>query len=738
MNESADPCTDFHAYVCGGRDGDRDAESTIGTLERAYRRDVVEALGNVTPSPSRCRASPHIHVARRRLSRTLVCCSVVASAVAVAALSLLVIRHGAIRAPPSLCETGDCVRHAQSILATMNESADPCTDFHAYVCGGRDGDRDAESTIGTLERAYRRDVVEALGNVTAFLTAREIPTAAIKAFTAVADCLSGRDEATTQNFTEFMRARGVPWPHQPNASVIERGALGVLGVLLDLAINWGVGLWFEVTLSQEISPYSVPLVIIRESGQLPLQRMEQLAGLDEFAYQALIQNMSLQLSEREVTLHDAAVAELRADENSFKRILADGKGEDAGERFDTMMRVGDLATVFGGAVSPLELTALLVKHFSDTVSNFSADTRVLVLNRKQFGQIGSLVGSLPPRRLLNVIGWTFAYSYAWIANVDVLSAPPHDELYVYARCFVAAQESFGIVQAAPIFRAALNAQERQRVVEILECTSTTLASIIKKSPRPAESTKKEAIAKVGSLSSRWLWPPVRYLYGPSLDLLYSSFPDGGNTFFETWMLSKVALRAAFNSSYYGSIMTSRYRWRSGGVLYLYALNELCLSLSAVFPPSYLQGGSTAMSYAGLGFQLARQIVRSVDLRGRALDRTGHSKCWWKLSKRGERPCRLDRAKSAKERLLVADLFALDVALEAMRASLLQDPTEPPLRLKSLERLTEVQTFYVSYCSHFCGEPRGLVMCNLARNGSEFGSAFGCRPRPQTGPTCLFV
>nr|XP_054932242.1 SCAN domain-containing protein 3-like [Dermacentor andersoni] len=84
---------------------------------------------------------------------------------------------------------------------------------------------------------------------------------------------------------------------------------------------------------------------------------------------------------------------------------------------------------------------------------------------------------------------------------------------------------------------------------------------------------------------------------------------------------------------------------------------------------------------------------------------------------------LDCAKSAKERRLLADRFALDVALEAMQASSLQDPTESPLQLKSLKRLTEVQTFYVSYCSHFCGEPRGQVMCNLATNGSEFSSTF---------------
>ncbi|XP_077491657.1 uncharacterized protein LOC144102220 [Amblyomma americanum] len=103
-------------------------------------------------------------------------------------------------------------------------------------------------------------------------------------------------------------------------------------------------------------------------------------------------------------------------------------------------------------------------------------------------------------------------------------------------------------------------------------------------------------------------------------------------------------------------------------------------------------------------------------------------------------CRLTSARDPHERRAVADLFALDVALAAMQRAALTDTS--PLRLKSLQGMNGVQTFYVSYCSHFCDDEQATPrsMCNLAMNGSGFGSAFGCDVPPAGGatPQCLFV
>lgn len=102
-------------------------------------------------------------------------------------------------------------------------------------------------------------------------------------------------------------------------------------------------------------------------------------------------------------------------------------------------------------------------------------------------------------------------------------------------------------------------------------------------------------------------------------------------------------------------------------------------------------------------------------------------------------CRLSTATSPQERRAVADLFALDVALAAMESGARRNSS--PLRLKYLESMDAAQVFYISYCSHFCdSQPpsRARSMCDLAINGSAFGTAFGCQAPPGDARQCLFV
>ncbi|KAH9377870.1 hypothetical protein HPB48_015328 [Haemaphysalis longicornis] len=48
------------------------------------------------------------------------------------------------------CDTKDCVQHARQILATLDESANPCFSFHDYVCGG--GTSKEVATMSQLQR----------------------------------------------------------------------------------------------------------------------------------------------------------------------------------------------------------------------------------------------------------------------------------------------------------------------------------------------------------------------------------------------------------------------------------------------------------------------------------------------------------------------------------------------------------------------------------------------------------
>ncbi|KAL1438472.1 hypothetical protein MTO96_048083 [Rhipicephalus appendiculatus] len=232
--------------------------------------------------------------------------------------------------------------------------------------------------------------------------------------------------------------------------------------------------------------------------------------------------------------------------------------------------------------------------------------------------------------------------------------------------------------------------------------------------------KKTSIVKIYPLaSSTLLGPPKPHSQDGTLDAIYGNFTGGAKHIFEAWLGSREAVRATLATPLYDGLMTSRYRWQSGSVLYLNALNELILSLSALFPPSYLRGGSSAMKHADLSFNLARRALRSVDLRGRALDGAGQNV--WQPGKPG-----WTSPKSVLERRSIADLFTLNLALAAMQQATEEGTARRgPCDLKYLEGLTATQTFYVTYCSHYCGEPGGRRRCNVAMNGSKFGRSSGC-------------
>ncbi|KAH7942933.1 hypothetical protein HPB52_002708 [Rhipicephalus sanguineus] len=537
------------------------------------------------------------------MSRPLVGAALAVMALAVVVLSILVVRR--VQSPlralsDDVCDTDDCVQHARDILATMDEYADPCVDLYAHVCGR--GPQWTSKRTATMAHAYSRDVMPTFGDQRALQDFEPIAPAVIVASNAAKRCLDTSRGSEDETFVTFMRNRKLSWPHPAAASGHKAVPSDVLDVLLDLAVNWRVALWFDVTVSSWTRDGDA-VVIVGEHGDVPTLRMEQLAEFDDASYDDVARNLCAFLSGGRVALDGATLEELRRDETAFRKVLLSGDEED--EPYDDLVLLSDVTEVFGKAASSMEWTSLLSKYLNSVI-NVSADTKLLIMNERRFASIGGLVGSIPVSRLLNVVGWTFAYAYAWIVNTD-----------------------FDFLSA-----------------------------------------------------------------GTAVDLARKRV---------------------------------QYRWHSGSVLYLYALNELRLSLSALFPPSYLRGGSGAMTYAGLDFNLARQALRSVDLRGRALDGAGQNISW------------LDVAKSVAERRSITDLFALDLALAAMQQASEKDREKRPLRLKYLEGLTATQTFYVSYCSHYCGEPSGRRQCNVAMNGSDFGASFSCpHPKQPTSQACVFV
>ncbi|KAH7950135.1 hypothetical protein HPB49_019924 [Dermacentor silvarum] len=526
------------------------------------------------------------------------------------ALDNRAVHHRRVRLPSAAAHAGrrrrGAVRHrrlppaAEFLKSHLNATSDPCTNLYAYVCGSQGSPRAA--TEGPNNAAVEDEVMRLHAQDLAHDARR--PTDAVlggqRLQASAGDAVASRREAGAfklclersskqpQAFAEFMRQRGIPWPRGVDGVAVAKTP--VLEVLFDLTVNWKVSLWFDLRVSKIVGNAS--RLVIREPGPLVLLRRRQLRGVESLLdYANLVRGVAAFLlnadSNAAGTLTDSDVRELYQDETTMRPTLdafSDEKGED------------ELLTL-------KKVVAL----------TFVNETSLLTLLRKYLPADDSV-----PERALDLIGWTFAYTYVWMVNPDFDHlTPPVDERQRDADsrmlCFYAVQESFGLL------RIARNLAERgvvsnfvDKVSDVVRGTILVLVDWILQSDVISNVNKRTAVEKVVRSASVPDSLPVELQDAGPLDWIYASFPDNYTSFFDVWLSTRDADSSVdLRSVYEHPVVTSTYRWRSKNLLYLSSTNTLLSKIAAFYPPSYYQHGSVSMSYAGVGFQVTTQFLKTV-------------------------------------------------------------------------------------------------------------------------------
>lgn len=694
---------------------------TVITISRGYRRFLPVISGPFAAFSE----------LRRRHPSLLPCAMCMAVACGGLALAFVLMRQQVkldaerlTYMPP--CGTEDCREQAARLASRIDASREPCDDLYAYTCGAAGVDTARKRWLLTpylesVKGMIHRGLVPA---------DRNSSSAAYKAYSAFNACLSRpTGVGVVQPFVEFMSARKIPWPRSPPEDA------DPLDVLVDLAVNWRVPLLFDVRVVY--TNLDNPLVVaIDAMGYVTLLRMEQLSACGESGggeYDELLRSVAGYLRQ-DALLSDEECLVLRLDETSVRSNVTSAVRIEEEEEEDDVFVASLNDSLSSSEIGQTWLT-LLQRHLGSDVQ-LSPATKLQAHSERHFYEIVALLETMPRERLLNVIGWTFAYSYLWIVNPDLDHFRPGKECDVFdgqAACFLTVQESFGTVLVAPQFLGYFQQADRQRLFTVLDATTQLLARAVRTSRSLADATKRWVVEKILGRTKRRLWPPEPFFHTKLLDELYEGFPATTTSFYESWFESRRAVRRMLKNSYYSRLMTGSVRWHAEEVRYSYAGSLLQVGLSALFPPSYYRHDTGALAYSGLGFQLARALVRAVDQRGRAIDATAVAEeVWTQVEK-----CRLDSANTSRERDAVARLFALEVALAALRENAQDHRLD---MLEGLEHWTGLQTFYVNFCANFCDHPRGAELCNVAMNASEFGDAFECpgAPSPSIDRRCLVV
>ncbi|XP_077485820.1 neprilysin-2-like [Amblyomma americanum] len=681
-----------------------------------------------------------IKLEKHSVSWVTLVCALILFVIVVAALTALVARQLASRHANSddVCGTEDCVSHGRALLAGLNLSVDPCVNFYQYVCGhvaqGFDEDRVSRMYARKVEDyiRYRNKPGADNQGVGARLEAMFTPALNL--------CLQRPSVEDPTAFVEFMRERGLRWPYGPELPDNRTEEIGnpLFPILVDLSLNWRVSLWFDVNVMHSETEGEF-IITLDEPGPVPVLRMEQLGMLGDDAYDRVAQQVAAFLSGGAVTLSQAELTDLRLDEGIVRNTLSfrqrDPEGDGAAQA-DATISIKEVSRLTKG-VGAEEWLGTLQKLLHGAVGmGLSADTKVLALSRARIHHAFIMLEDLPSDVALNVTGWMFSYIYIWTMDprfdAFTKTGTKHsNERSTSTLCFLGVHEMFGLALVAPYFSSLYGTEERRRIEGVFQKIMSALISIIKDADSVTASTKQRAEEKLRRHMKVHLWPPEPFFRLDKLDDIYAAFATEATSVFALWVRTRTALRASRTNRYYGSLMTERVRWFAGSTRYIYSSNSFKMGVWAVLAPSYMRRGSDLMTFSGLGFQIARSLVRAVDDRGRMLNATGVAWSAWER----RRNCSIDFA-TIREIRDLAERFALNVSVRALtdNTPARRDSSKIPF----LDSMTGSQTFFVSFCSHFCDDEERASLCDVAMSSALFRDAFHCKDHNMPKSHCEFL
>ncbi|KAH6941512.1 hypothetical protein HPB50_019243 [Hyalomma asiaticum] len=677
------------------------------------------------------------------------------------------------------CQSQLCMAHFRRLRDSLNRSTSPCEDFYRFACGSW------QPRVSTAQTALRDLLDVAQLDAIRYLEAPgtsevashdQVGTATVppggrtttpasahlgqrnRAERAYHFCLQrgGDVAADVVTLREFLANLSLSWPERATSAP---AAHQPLDVLLDLELNWNLGLWFTVRISPPSAPAPGTKVARRllrighgivSSGwkkvlDAPVSRREYKARVRHF-YDALRRNNFVPISDKDVE-------ELRRDESAIAGALYDAASGGQSEMAFPLKQIHKVATPH---LTTAQWVTLLNWHLRkiNGVRLTDADT-VLATNVRLLQAVDNILGFLSADTVLYQLAWTLVQLLGWMADPALpgrpVAATQSRAESRRADCFWAAQKAFGLTLLSGYVAVKYPASLRSAVDGVLISVTQTAIDLFVKTPWIDRESRAAAVEKLRRVNIT-LWPPDAYLNGTAVDALLENFPEPGGSgvpMLRYWLNALDARRSLMGTKsrprkgteenaffFYSEDLQSQQR---ALFRYQYFPNELAVSLHGLSSPIFVEGGGRAINMGALGAQYAAALSRAFDPRGVLLDGLGMtSGLWWNKASYREyerrTACRAAGADGVAVESFFEGLAALEIAYAAFNAT--RSISEGSSRRGLLKRraqtflgLSEDQAFFVSFCQASCArEPtdRQRLACTLPlKNFRGFAAAFTC-------------
>ncbi|XP_075553651.1 endothelin-converting enzyme 2-like [Dermacentor variabilis] len=625
------------------------------------------------------------------------------------------------------CTTPGCIEHAKALKDAMNSSVQPCSDFYSFSCGSW---KPAGSQRSMIEQIFARSFDIAVQQLERKASDSDLPIAQLYFQSCLAEHSDTSLKEEVRKFAQFKRDLGLLWPEEwPENSNV---SVPPLKVLINLTVNWNVNLIFNI---RAMPGYKGrPRALFIQQGLLnPKWALETADEMTRSVTKHLEYLEAPAPTPEQLTqIRDAYLAVV----NATLSFTPDARDE----KRRTLKEI-DERTEFKKDKWLLYVNEMF---FPDLA--WRPEDVVLVQHSDILDNVEHLLESMDDESLRLGIAWALLRMTLWtIVGKPRLRYEGTDVELAEKRktaCLAQVAAMFGLAISTRHLHVRFREQVRGYLESVFKNVKTQYQKGFAGATWIEDSVKTKLKAKMSEDLDLDSLPGSQFFSNFTIGQLYKDFPKSTESFFDNFINIAKAFRKKVNSDDFVTTFSKSLGDGHVATSYSYYYNSVHFAVGALEPPLFHAEGSFAITYGSLGTLLASSMARAFDDRGIMYDK-GEESPWWSsggdaykkrvecgLKAGASRPGQ-DAARSSPLWLLV---LGLRTSYAAFREAVKGERTVDVFRLEGLEKYSDDQVFFMTYCLMTCAVGSNGDDCNVpVRQSRKFAYAFKCADKTPMNP-----
>uniref|UniRef100_A0A0N4ZHP9 Neprilysin n=1 Tax=Parastrongyloides trichosuri TaxID=131310 RepID=A0A0N4ZHP9_PARTI len=690
----------------------------------------------------------------------------------------------------NICITPGCVQAANSLLFSINTSANPCENFFEYACGKWNSDHtipDGMSQYGTFDYV-REQVRSQLKNI---LENTDKPDSkSIEMVKAVySACMNTSDlqKKKTQPLIKELK-KLITWPllypeEWKNEDIDNK--LDLTKLLATIRNEYGVEVFFTVYVYADAKDTTKNILSVDQSslslgrGSRDYYLNNTMFGNHMKAYRhymtetmrLLIHDFKLNITEEELKKGENEIIEF---ETEFAKIIVPSDNRRNNSRMHNERKISNLPSLFNqveweryfSLIMPLE------------VQNFSKnDTKIIVTELEYLKKLSNFLKRSDKRVIVNYVMWRFVQVYTKVLDErfedvkqelnKVMSGqetkPPR-----WKSCIATAMGYLPLAIGSVYVRDHFQPTDKQEAMIMIENLQKSFIELVKQNEWVTEKTKKIAIDKANAMIKSIGYPDFilnktkldKYYYG--LDITHEDgFVDVCMKAIK-WSNRRdfLKLKEPFDKNEFDVSPAAV------NAFYSPERNSITFPAGILQPPFFSGKFPKAVNYGGIGAVIGHEITHGFDDQGSQYDKNGNLFNWWDNESfhgfQERKKCIIDQYNKfevpgtnlkVNGKLTIGENIADNGGVKetylAYKKSIAGEEDKQP-RLPGLQDMSNDKIFFLSYAHFWCGHkkdasavqqvltdehsPEIFRVIGVLSNMKEFSDTFNCPKGSQLNPT----